>query len=265
MVKIEYESNLIVVEKFPNKVAKLTLNNPPLNIMLLASMQELKDTLKKIRKDDEVRCIVICGNKKAFCVGSNLKEVLGNKDDVIGKKLLRENETLNMLEGFEKFTIAAIEGYAYGGGMELAISCDMRVMSKNAKAGFPEINSGLRPGGGGCYRLPKLIGTGKALELMLLGEILDAETCEKIGLVNRITEPGKALDVAMEIAETVARKSQQSVRLIRASIRDYGFKTSEEAFWPNLHHCEELYEQDDWYEGVTAFIEKRKPNFFNRK
>jgi|SRR5690554_2346432 len=260
-MNIQYKNECILVEKYPNKVAKITLNNPPLNIFSLSIMEELHYTLKKINKDDDVRTVVICGNERAFSVGSNIKEVHQNSDDVVGKKLLRENEAFNILECGDKFSIAVIEGVVSGGGLELSIACDMRVMANNARAAFGEVNVGLRPGSGGCFRLPKLVGPSKALELMCLGEFISAEECLRIGLVNRLAETGKGLELGLELADKVARKSQTSVRLIRKSVRELWLKTSEECFWQNLHHGAELYDTEDWKEGVNSFIEKRKPNF----
>jgi len=256
----EYENNLVLVEKFPNKVAKVTLNNPPLNICTLDMMQELKNTLKKINADPDIYCMILCGNEKAFCVGSNLKEIYKVCDDVVDKKLFRENETFNMLEYNNVVSIAALEGVACGGGVEMSLACDMRIMASDARLALPEVNSGLRPGSG-CFRLPKLAGPSKALELMLTGEFISAAEALGIRMVNRISEPGKAFDAAMEIADKITHKSRHSVQLIRRSVREMWLKTSEECFWQNLHFSAEIYDRDEWKEGVNAFMEKRKPDF----
>jgi len=257
---VTYENNMILVEKFPNRVAKVTLNHPPLNVFTLNMMLELKDTLKKIDTDPEVNCIVVCGNQRAFCAGSDIKEIRTVYDDIVDKKLFLENEMFNLFEYIDVVSIAALEGVACGGGIVMALACDMRIMASDARVAFSEINHGLRPGSG-CFRLPKLLGPAKALEYMLLGEFIPAQEALDTEMVNHVCEPGKAVETAMDLADRISRKSRQSVRLIRRSVREMWLKTSEECFWQNLHLSAQVYDADEWNEGVAAFLEKRKPDF----
>ena len=258
----EYTNNLILVEKYPNGVAKVTLNNPPVNTVSLAMTREFHETLCKIRDDEEIRCVVLnSASMKNFCVGSNVKEFPSVMDDVVDKKLRLENETFNLLEYIPQATIAAIEGTLCGGGMEMAMACDIRIMSDASRAAFPEINLGIFPASGGSFRLPKLVGVGKAKELTLLGEFIPAEECLRIGLVNRLAPAGTVLDAAMEMAGKIAAKSRDSVKVIKSSIREMAAKTSEDCFWQNLHYSDHLFQTPNCREGVQAFIEKRPAKF----
>lgn len=191
---MEYENNLILVEKPADKVALITLNNPPLNLVTLELSRELKETLFRLEQDDEVRVVVLTGSgEKAFCVGSDVKEFPQVWDDVIGKKLQKENEVFNAIEFLDKPVIAAMEGNVCGGGYEMAMACDLRILSESGRIAQPEINLGVFPGSGGIFRLPKLVGASKAMEMMFLGEFIDAEDCLRLGLVNRLAPAGKTV------------------------------------------------------------------------
>ncbi len=258
----QFQNNLVLVEKYDNKVAKVTLNNPPLNLVTLPLARELRDTLKKLGEDDSVRCVVLTGcTNRALSVGSDVKEFPTVWDDVVDKKLKNENETFNMLEMMPKPVIAAIEGVVCGGGMEMSMACDIRIMSDESKAAFPEINLGVFPASGGSFRLPKLVGPAKAVELMYLGEFISAQECLRIGLVNQVVPAGTVLDTAMEMAAKIAAKPAQAVKIIKKSVREMSLKTTEGCFWDNLHFSEEVFKTPDCAEGVSAFLEKRKPNF----
>ena len=161
---MEYKNKLILVEKPRKNVALITLSNPPLNLVTLDLSAELRETLFKLEQDDEVRVIVLTGSgQRAFCVGSDVKEFPQVWDDVIGKKLQKENETFNCIEFLEKPVIAAMEGTVCGGGYEMAMACDLRIMSDISKIAQPEINLGVFPGSGGLFRLPRIVGAAKAI------------------------------------------------------------------------------------------------------
>ena len=180
---MEYKNKLILVEKPRKNVALITLNNPPLNLVTLDLSAELRETLFKLEQDDEVRVIVLTGSgQRAFCVGSDVKEFPQVWDDVIGKKLQKENETFNCIEFLEKPVIAAMEGTVCGGGYEMAMACDLRIMSDISKIAQPEINLGVFPGSGGLFRLPRAIGQSAAMEVILTGEPLPAERAYALGL-----------------------------------------------------------------------------------
>ena len=217
---MEYENNLILVEKPADKVALITLNNPPLNLVTLELSRELKETLFRLEQDDEVRVVVLTGSgEKAFCVGSDVKEFPQVWDDVIGKKLQKENEVFNAIEFLDKPVIAAMEGNVCGGGYEMAMACDLRILSESGRIAQPEINLGVFPGSGGIFRLPKLVGASKAMEMMFLGEFIDAEDCLRLGLVNRLAPAGKTVSAALDLAERIAHKPFEAIKLIKKGYR----------------------------------------------
>jgi enoyl-CoA hydratase/carnithine racemase len=202
---MEYENKEILVEKFSGGVAKLTINRPPLNIVSLSLLDEMYNTLKKIGEDAEVRAVVFCGSgSRAFCVGSDVKEFPSVRDNVAEKKHRRENEAFSLLEQIRQPVIAALEGHVCGGGMEMVTACDMRVAGKSAKFSLPEVNLGVTPCSGALYRLPKLIGLGRAYELMYLATTISADEAYRLGLVNRIVDDGGAVEEAIRMARIKA-------------------------------------------------------------
>ena len=211
---MNYENKCILVEKNENHVAKITLNAPPYNLNTLASIKELTEILRKIEKDDDIRAVVITGaGQKAFCAGSDIKELC--IDDVKVSKFVGEINMMDAIEFLPKATIGAIEGFCMGGGLELVLCCDIRIIAENSKVAAPEINLGVFPAGGGLNRLPKVVGQAKALEMMYLGETIDAEECKRIGLVNKIVPAGETVAAAMEMAQKIAEKAPNCVRVIK--------------------------------------------------
>lgn len=260
--KMEYKNEKILVEKPEKYVALITLNNPPLNLVTLELSAELRYTLFKLNKDDEVRVVVLTGSgTRAFCVGSDVKEFPKVWDDVIGKKLQKENETFNAIEFLDKPVIAAMEGNVCGGGFEMAMACDMRIMAENGRIAQPEINLGVFPGSGGLFRLPKLVGASKAMEMMYLGEFIEAEECLRLGLVNRLAPEGKAVETALTVAKAIAQKPFEAIKLIKKGVREIGMVSSAECFYKNLDFSRSIFQTEDCAEGVDAFLNKRPPEF----
>ncbi|GHU06294.1 enoyl-CoA hydratase [Betaproteobacteria bacterium] len=260
---MEYKNKLILVEKHSeDKTVLVTLNNPPLNLVTLELSAEMRETFFKLEQDDEVRVIVLTGSgSKAFCVGSNVREFPEVADDVIGKKLQKENETFNTIEFLDKPVVAAMEGTICGGGFEMAMACDLRVLAENGRIAMPEINLGVFPGSGGLFRLPQLVGRAKALEMMYLGDFIDAPECLALGLVNRLASSGKTVDVALEIAKRIAQKPFEAIKLIKKGVREIGMQGSAECFYKNLEFSRFVFKTADCKEGVEAFIGKRPPRF----
>ncbi len=259
---MKYKNNLILVEKPAKYVALVTLNNPPLNLVTLDLSAELKDTMFRLEKDDDVRAVVLTGSgQKAFCVGSDIKEFPEVWDDVIGKKLQKENETFNAIEFLEKPVIAAMEGTVCGGGFEMAMACDLRVLSEAGRISQPEINLGVFPGSGGLFRLPKLVGASKAMEMMFLGDFIEAAECLRIGLVNRLAPAGEVIDYAVKLAGNIAQKPFEAIKLIKKGVREIGMLSTEECFYKNLDFSRNVFKTADCAEGVDAFLNKRKPEF----
>lgn len=259
---IEYTNKLILVEKHPNKVAVVTMNNPPLNLNTVASLEELRDSLRKLDRDEEVNVVILTGSgTKAFNVGSDLTGFMAQKGDFVGKKFRLENDTLNNIELLSKIVICAVEGHCMGGGMEIALACDMRVLAEDARLSLPEINLGVFPGSGGMYRLPKLVGPAKALEISALGDVLSAQECLSCGLATRLAPHGQTVSVSMELADRLAKKPLNALQIMKRGIREMWLKTSVENYYHNLDLVEYGYNHDNAFEGVGAFLEKREPKF----
>jgi enoyl-CoA hydratase/carnithine racemase len=259
---VNYRNNLALVEKKEQGVALVTLNNPPLNLITLAVSAELTDTMQRLDRDEDVRVVVLTGSPgKAFCAGADIKEFPAVADDVIGKKLKKENDAMNSVEFLSKPVIAAMEGVVMGGGCELAMACDIRILSETGKMSLPEINLGVFPGSGGLFRLPKLVGPSKALEMMYTGDVLSAREAKEAGLVNRLAPEGQALKAALELAAQIAVKPAQSLKLIKQGVREIGYLSTAECFEKNLDFSETIFKTPDCAEGVDAFLNKRKPRF----
>jgi enoyl-CoA hydratase/carnithine racemase len=257
-----YQNNLVLVEKPMENVVLLTLNNPPLNIITLELCAELKDTLFKINNDSDIRAVVLTGSgQKSFSVGADVTEFPRVWDDVIGKKLQKENEAYNDIEFLEKPVIAAMEGTVCGGGCELAMACDMRVLSDAGRIALPEINLGVFPGSGGLFRLPRLVGAAAAMELMFFGEFVNAEDCLRLGLVNRIAPAGETVAEALALASKLAAKPFEAIKLIKKGVREIGASGTAECFYGNLDFSRTIFKTPDCAEGVDAFLNKRKPEF----
>ncbi len=252
----------ILVERPVPGVAKVILNTPPMNLNTLASIRRLQEVFPALDGDEGVRCIVVAGaTERAFCAGSDIKEFPAVWDNVVDKKLRRENEALRSIELCSKPVIAAIEGLAYGGGLELAMACDLRVMAEGAKVALPEIKLGVVPGSGGLYRLPRLVGPARALEMMLFGAPLMAAEALQIGLINRIAPAGQAVQVAIEMAEQVARQAAEAVKAIKRGVRESLTQRYDEALELTLQLSDKVFRTQDCAEGVRAFMEKRPPRF----
>ncbi len=247
-------------------IATIKINRPKaLNALNKQALQEISSRLDDAEEDETVKVIVITGaGDRAFCVGLDLKAVKdisavdGMNLSLLGQKLTKKIEELR------KPVIAAINGYTLGGGLELAMSCDLRIASESAKLGQPELNVGLIPGWGGTQRLPRLVGRGIAKELIFTGKMIDAKTAQELGLLNKVVPPEKLKSAAKELARELMTKPpvglQLAKQLINSSIETdltKGLVQEAQAFGV-------LASTEDFDEGVAAFIEKRKPKFKGR-
>ena len=256
------EGRLVLVERLEHTVAKLTLNNPPLNLVTLELTRQLAEALNELEEDDSVRAVVVTGaGDKAFCVGSDVTEFPAVRDRVVDKKLAQENETFDKLEFLSKPVVAAIEGMAYGGGCEISMACDLRVMAEDAKIGLPEVKLGVVPGSGGLFRLPRLVGPGKALELMFYGKPINAHGAERIGLVNEVVPPGEALSYAVDLAGELAKQPREAVASIKRAVRESMSLSHGAAVQLTLELSDRVFKTDDCAEGIEAFLQKREPRF----
>ena len=243
-------------------VAVVTLNNPPLNLVTLELTRALDATLDRLAADPEARVLVLTGaGDRAFCAGSDIKEFPEVADDVIGKKLALENQAYSKVDGFPKPTIAAVRGLAYGGGLELAVCCDLIVVEEGARFALPEVKLGVFPGSGGTVRVTRRVGEGRAKEMMFFGEPISPETALSWGLINRITPRGEALAVAREMAATLAERPNKALQLCKQAI-DLSFDVAEdEAIRRSLALSDAAFQTEDCKEGVRAFFARETPKF----
>jgi enoyl-CoA hydratase len=255
-------NRLVLVETVSNGVTKLILNNPPLNLVTLELTRQLIQALDDLERNDSVRAVVITGAAdKTFCAGSDIKEFSSVWDAVVEKKLARENQAFDHIEFLSKPVVAAIEGMAYGGGCEIAMACDIRVIAEGAKVGLPEVKLGVVPGSGGMFRLPRLVGPARAVELMYLGNFIDAREAERIGLVNKVVPSGETLPYAIKLAQRIARQPRASISAIKRAVRESMVLPHDEAVQLTLKLSDLVFRTDDCREGVEAFFRKRKPRF----
>ncbi len=203
-------------------VAIVTLNNPPLNLVTLGLTRELERTLDRLATDPEARVLVLTGaGERAFCAGSDISEFPGVADDVVGKKLAPENRAYSKVDDFPKPTIAAVAGLAYGGGLELAVCCDLIVVEEHARLALPEIKLGVFPGSGGTVRVTRRIGEGRAKELMYFGEPIDAQTALAWGLINRVVLAGPGADHRLPHGRGAGRAAGQGAPALQARDRSF--------------------------------------------
>lgn len=244
------------------RVATLTLTHPPANTFTEAGLLALDARLREVEADPNIAALVVTGDgDKFFCAGDDLN-MFAEADPARARELAYVlTAALHRLERFHGVTIAAINGYCLGGGLECALACDIRIAETQAQLGLPETKIGLLPGGGGTQRLPWLVGEGWAKRLILCGEQIDAETAQRIGLIEQVVEPGKALDTALALAE---KAGQQGPRAVAASKRL--IDTAQHGALEVGHARERdvfagLFETDEPHEGVGAFLQKRTPNW----
>lgn len=250
-----------ILSSTQDKIATITINRPEsLNALNSKTIQELSEEFEKLNADPEVRVIILTGSgEKSFVAGADIKEFadFGTAD---AENLARKGQEIlfNTIENLSKPVIAAVNGFALGGGLELAMSCHIRYASDNAKLGLPEVTLGLIPGYGGTQRLPKLVGKGWANELIFSAKMIGTEKAKEIGLVNEVYSLEDLLPKSNELAKIIARNSpmgiSKAIEAVNQSDKDSGFETEIKSFG-------ELFEMKDKKEGVAAFLEKRKPLF----
>ena len=241
-------------------VALLRLNRPEArNALSPEMMEQLAAELERLDPDPEVRCIVIAGSEKVFAAGADIKAM---SERSFAEALRHPAASFwRRLAAIKTPMIAAVSGYALGGGCELALACDMIVADENATFGQPEITLGIIPGGGGTQRLARVLGKQRAMEYVLTGKRFDAETARAIGLVNQVAKKGKWLEEALALAQTVAARPPIAARLAKQAV----LVAEETALSPGIENERRLYElamaTEDRVEGMTAFLEKREPKF----
>jgi enoyl-CoA hydratase len=253
----DYQFIKVTVE---GAIATIQLHRPEVrNALNLQLMDEVLSALDSLEKDDQVRCVVITGNERAFAAGADIKEMAGASST----EMLQRDQFAkwDRIRRFKKPLIAAVSGYALGGGNELAMLCDMIVASESAQFGQPEINIGVMPGAGGTQRLTRAVGKAIAMEMVLAGRMLSAREAMQYGLVNRVVPIEDYLTEAKRLATQIAEKAPISVQLAKDAV----LKAFDVPLQEGLHFERKnfylLFGTEDQKEGMAAFIEKRKPDF----
>jgi enoyl-CoA hydratase/carnithine racemase len=245
-------------------IALVTLDHPPVNAVALETTRLLHQHVETIEADPTVRAVVFTGaGRRAFCAGSDIREFpkLAAEKAIVSRKLDFENRTYSRIAHMARPTVAAVEGLALGGGMELAACCDLVVCGQSATFGLPEIRIAAFPASGGTLRVTGRIGVGRAKELMLLGDFIDAGTALSWGLVNRVVPDGEAVATAMAFARRLGDGPLNSHLMCRHAIDSAFDMTESEAIAQNLRFSETLSQRPDFAEGARAFFAKEKPRY----
>jgi enoyl-CoA hydratase len=255
-----------VTTQTADEIAVVTVNRPDkLNALNAATIRALGDVFHALHDDAAVRGVILTGaGDRAFVAGADIGE-LAKMGPISGIRVSREGQdAFRFLERMPKPVIAAVNGFALGGGLELALACHVRIASRNARFGLPEVKLGIIPGYGGTVRLPRLVGRGRALEMMLTGEMIDADEAYRIGLVNRVTESGELMSTARELMAKMTANGPIALALALEAVDRAAATTTDDAlaFESNLFGL--LAATEDMREGMKAFLEKRKAEFRNR-
>jgi enoyl-CoA hydratase len=256
-------TNEFILCEIRSQVLVITINRPEkLNALNRQTIEELHETLVEAENQKEIRAVIITGSgKKAFVAGADISE-FANFSVQEGKQLsaLGHFKIFNFIENYSKPIIAAVNGFALGGGLELALACHIRVLSENAKVGLPEVSLGLIPGYGGTQRLAQLLGKGKAFELILTAEMITAEEAFKWGLANYVTTHEQLLEKCFELTAKMESKSPTAIRTA-IKVINAGFNPQLNGFEVEIEEFGKSFGTKDFREGVDAFLEKRKAQF----
>jgi enoyl-CoA hydratase/carnithine racemase len=246
-------------------VAHLELVNPPLNLVTRELTEQLREALARLAAAGDVRAVVVTGSgERAFCAGSHIGEFEGLRGRVAEGKLLLEKLVYRQLAELPMPTIAAIEGDALGGGLELALCCDLRIASARARLGMPEVRLAVLPGSGGTQRLPRVVGPARAKELILTGRIISADEAERFGLVNEVVPVGGARLRADAVADEIAARGPLAVREAKRLIDAAMDLDLDAGLAAELDASERIFASEDMLEGANAFFGKRDPEYRGR-
>ncbi|MCO7122987.1 enoyl-CoA hydratase-related protein [Ihubacter massiliensis] len=252
-----------VLLKREENIAIIRVNRPEaLNALSRSIIDEMDELVEEVMKDKEIRCLIL-HSEKNFAAGADIKKMVECNEEEARAFLF--SPTYNKIADLSIPVIAAIEGYALGGGMELAMTADIRIAGEGAKMGFPEITLGIMPGAGGTIRVPRIIGEARAKELIFTGDVITAQKALSMGLVNRVAEDDHVLDEAMKLAKKLAKRAPIAMAMAKKTIKAGQEEQShnkgieiEAANWAKL------FTTQDQKEGMRAFLEKRKPDFQNK-
>ncbi len=251
----------LVSYQLKNDVAEVTINNPPVNALNAQVMVELRETVFEIEAEGARAVIITGAGDKAFVAGADISQ-FPSLDEKTAQDLSSGGQSVfDAVDNLPMPVIAAINGFALGGGCELALACDIRISAENVLLGQPEINLGIIPGYGGTQRLPRLVGIGKAKELIFTGEAITAEAALEIGMVEKVVPQGQALEAARKMAEIIATKGPLAMKAAKQAVVEGVTETLAEGQDLEARLFGGLFATEDQKEGALAFLEKRKPNF----
>lgn len=251
---------ILVNAEFAPHVALIQLNRPKeLNALNLQLMAELRDALKMLDNDERVRAIIITGNERAFAAGADIKQM--SDKSAIDMLQIDQFSTWDQIKKTKKPIIAAVSGFALGGGCELCMTCDMIVASETAKFGQPEIKIGVMPGAGGTQRLTRAIGKARAMEMVLTGKFISAEEALQYGLINKVVPVEVYLNEALKLAQSIAAQSPLAVQLAKESVLNAFNSSLDEGLVFERKNFYLLFASQDQKEGMAAFVDKRDPQF----
>jgi enoyl-CoA hydratase len=259
------DESVVLVNK-DGPIAVVTINRPKaFNALNSDVLEGLGKAVDDIAADDSIRAVVVTGaGDKAFVAGADIKQMVEMTPMEARTFMTKGHEVMDKLQYLEKPVIAAINGFCLGGGLELAMSCDIRYASEKAKLGLPEVGLGIHPGFGGTQRLARLVGRGKACEMVFTAAHIKADEALTIGLVQKIAPPDKLMEEVMALAKTITKQGPIAVKMAKASLNQglaTDFKTGLKY---EIESVAQTFATDDLKEGMTAFIEKRKPDFKNK-
>jgi len=256
---VEFKNLLIEIKE---SIGIIKINRPgSLNALNIETLGEIRDAVTVLNNDEEIKVIIFTGEGKAFIAGADIKQMKGMNEEEAREFSSLGQKIFDIIENLDKPVIAAVNGFALGGGCELAMACDIRIASDNAKFGQPEVNLGIIPGFGGTQRLPRLVGKGIAKETIFTGDMIDAQTAMAIGLVNKVIPSDKLLDVALSMAHKIASKGPASI-LIAKSVINRGLEVElSKGLDIERDGFVQCVASGEAKEGMEAFTEKRKPNW----
>ena len=254
------ESPIIVTPNFKENIALIQINRPKeLNALNLQVMTGIKEALMELDEDDSVRAIIITGNERAFAAGADIKQMAGK--GAIDMLKIDQFSTWDQIRKTKKPLIAAVSGFALGGGCELVMQCDIIIASETAQFGQPEIKIGIMPGAGGTQRLTRAVGKARAMEMVLTGNFITAEEAREAGLINKVVPVELYLDEAVKMATKISRMAPLATQLAKESVLKAFELPLQEALHFERKNFYMLFATDDQKEGMNAFVEKRRAKF----
>lgn len=254
---IKYEVN--------GNIAYVTVNRPKaMNALNMDVLKELYDAFNKIDEDDNLRAVILTGEGRAFVAGADIAQ-MNELNAIGGRKMMRMgHKVMNLIDQIEKPVIAAVNGFALGGGCELSMACDIRIASAKAKFGQPEVGLGIIPGFGGTQRLARLIGKGNAKYLIMTAEMINADEAYRLGLVQKVVEPEALIEEAEKVAKTIASKAPIAIATAKTAINEGYDMDMKSASHFEVEAFTAAFSSEDKSEGMGAFLEKRAPEFKNK-